>query len=181
MIGVLTALTLTLAAQDPAAPPPAATQEAPTRLEDVTVTGRSLDRLIENFVAEVAEPNRRRGLARWNRSICVGVANLRQETAQYIVDRVSTVAEDVGLTPGGPGCAPNLLVVATDDGGAAARSLVAERRQAFRMGGSGMDRGMSALRDFQETERPIRWSRSRPGGNRSARVLRPSCRMTSSR
>lgn len=157
MIGVLTALTLTLAAQDPATQPSAAAQEAPTRLEDITVTGRSLDRLIENFVAEVAEPNRRRGLARWNRSICVGVANLRQETAQYIVDRVSTVAEDVGLRPGGPGCAPNLLVVATDDGGAAARSLVAESRRAFRMGGAGMDRGGSAFRDFQETDRPIRW------------------------
>lgn len=157
MIGVLTALTLTLAAQAPANQPSAAAQEAPTRLEDVTVTGRRLEDLIETFVAEVAEPNRRRGLARWNRSICVGVANLRQETAQYIVDRVSTVAEDVGLRPGGPGCAPNLLVVATDDGGAAARALVAGSRRAFRMGGAGMDRGGSAFRDFQETDRPIRW------------------------
>jgi len=158
MIGVLTALTLTLAAQDPATPPSAPpAQDAPTRLEDVTVTGRSLDQLIENFVTEVAEPNRRRGLARWDGSICVGVANLRQETAQYIVDRVSTVAEDVGVSAGGPGCAPNLLVVATDDGEAAARSLVAESRRAFRMGGAGMDRGGSALRDFQDTDRPIRW------------------------
>ncbi len=157
MIGVLTALTLTLAVQDPAHQPPGPVQEAPTRLEDVTVTGRSLDRLIENFVAEVAEPNRRRGLARWDGSLCVGVANLRQETAQYIVDRVSTVAEDVGLRAGGPGCAPNLLVVATDDGGAAARSLVSESRRAFRMGGAGMDRGGSAFRDFQEADRPIRW------------------------
>lgn len=158
MIGMLAAMVLATATQDPTAPQAdASPQAAPTRLEDVTVTGRSLDRMIGDFVAEVAEPNRGRGLARWDRSICVGVANLRTETAQYIVDRVSTVAEDIGLRAGAPGCAANLLVVATADGEAAARALVSEGRRAFRMGGAGMDRGMAALTDFQETDRPVRW------------------------
>jgi hypothetical protein len=157
MIGVMAAIALTAATQVPPGQAAAAPQTAPTQLEEVTVTGRSLDRLIGDFVSEVAEPNRGRGLARWDRSLCVGVANLRAETAQYIVDRVSTVAEDIGLRAGAPGCTPNLLVVATDDGAAAARGLVAESRQAFRMGGAGMDRGMAALTDFQETDRPVRW------------------------
>ena len=148
MAGML--LTAPGPAQDPAP------QEA-VSLEDVTVTGRPLDRLIRDFVSEVAEPNRHRGLARWNDRICVGVANLRQETAQYLADRISTVAEDVGLTPGAPGCAPNVLVVATDDAGALARSLVGHRSRAFRMGGAGMDRGSAALRDFVGTDRPVRW------------------------
>jgi len=143
-------LTAPAPAQDPA-------PQEPVALEDVVVTGRSLDRLIRDFVSEVAEPNRRRGLARWEDRICVGVANLRQETAQYLADRISTVAEDVGLTPGAPGCTPNVLVVATDDGNALARSLVDSRRRAFRMGGSGMDRGGDALEDFVETDRPVRW------------------------
>lgn len=157
MIGIMAAIALTAATQVPPGQPAAAPQAAPTQLEEVTVTGRSLDRLIGDFVAEVAEPNRGRGLARWDRSICVGVANLRAETAQYVVDRVSTVAEDIGLRAGAPGCTANLLVVATDDGEAAARSLVSEGRRAFRMGGAGMDRGMAALTDFQETDRPVRW------------------------
>jgi hypothetical protein len=126
-------------------------------LEDVVVTGRSLDTTIRNFVGEVAEPNRGRGLARWDGEICVGVSNLQAETAQYLADRVSTVAGDLGLQPGAPGCAPNILVIATDDAESIARTLVRERRRAFRMGGAGMDRGGSALEDFVETDRPVRW------------------------
>lgn len=146
---------LLIAGQTPS-PAPAADQEA-VRLEDVEVTGRSLDSLIRNFVNEVAAPNRNRGIARWDSRICVGVANLRGEPAQYIVDRVSTVAEDVGLSVGAPGCKPNLLIVATADGAGLARELVQDRQRAFRMGGSGMDRGGAALRDFQEADRPVRW------------------------
>src|SRR5690606_27582460 len=77
--------------------------------------------------------------------------------AQYVVDRISTVAEDLGLEPGAPGCSPNILIVATDDGSALARTLVEDRRRAFRMGGAGMDRGGTALEDFVQTERPVRW------------------------
>lgn len=129
----------------------------PVSLEDITVTGRPLDQIISDFVSDVAEPNRGRGLARWEDGVCVGVAHLRPATAQYLVDRISTVAEDLGLRPGAPGCAPNILVVATDDGAALARSLVERRRRAFRMGGAGMDRGGNALQDFVETDRPVRW------------------------
>lgn len=149
-------------AQDPPAPQssppqPTVSTEAPVQLEDVVVTGASLDGLIRSFVDEVAAPNRRRGLARWEDRICIGVANLRTEPAQYIVDRVSTVAEDVGLTPGEPGCAPTVMIVASDDPAALARELVRERRRAFRMGGSGMDRGGVALRAFVSSEAPVRW------------------------
>jgi len=134
-----------------------AESEQAVRLEDVEVTGRRLDSLIQSFVNEVAAPISGRGIARWDRTICVGVANLRGDAAQYIVDRVSTVAEDVGLTPGQPGCRPNLLVVATDDGNALAAHMAENNKRALRMGGSGMDQGGAALRRFQETDRPVRW------------------------
>lgn len=134
-----------------------AESEQAVRLEDVEVTGRRLDSLIQSFVNEVAAPNAGRGIARWDRTLCVGVANLRGDVAHYIVDRVSTVAEDVGLTPGEPGCKPNLLIVATDDGDALATHMVENNKRALRMGGSGMDQGGAALRRFQETDRPVRW------------------------
>lgn len=143
--------------QDPAA------QEAPlapgvaVELEDVVVTGWPLDTMIRNFVTEVAEPNRRRGLARWDDAICVGVSNLQPDAAQYLADRISTVADDLGLRPGAPGCTPNIVVIVTDDAEALARTLVSDRRRAFRMGGAGMDRGGDALEDFVETDRPVRW------------------------
>lgn len=140
-------------------PPQEAPQEptGPVALEDITVTGRTLDRMIQDFVGEVAEPNPRRGLARWNREVCVGVANMKGEAAQYLADRVSTVAEDLGLNPGAPGCSATLLIVATDDGSLLANDMVERRRRAFRMGGSGMDRGGTALQDFIDTPRPVRW------------------------
>lgn len=141
---------LTAVRQDPPARPA-------VQLEDVVVTGRPLDRMIRDFVGEVAEPNRNRGLARWDGSVCVGVANLKQETAQYISDRISTIASDLGLDPGLPGCTPTILVVATDDANVLARTMVGERPRAFRMGGPGMDRGGVALRDFVGTDRPVRW------------------------
>lgn len=160
MIGILAAAALMVSVQTSAEQQAttAAPQDVPsTQLEDVTVTGRTLDQLIGKFVDEVAEPNRGRGLARWMGGVCVGAANLRPEAAQYIVDRVSTVAEDVGLHTGGPGCSPNLLIVATSDSEILARGMLAARPTAFRMGGGGMDRGGAALRDFQNTSRPIRW------------------------
>lgn len=137
--------------QDPTATRPS------VELEDVEVTGRTLETMIRDFVVEVAEPNRDRALARWNGRVCIGVANLTGETARFIADRVSTVAEDIGLDVGPPGCTPNILVVATDDANALAQTLVRERRRAFRMGGPGMDRGGAALRDFTGTDRPVRW------------------------
>jgi hypothetical protein len=154
---LLAALAIAVAPQEQtAAVTPDQTSDA-VRLEDVEVTGRRLDSLIRSFVDEVAAPNPNRGIARWDTRLCVGVANLRGEAAQYLVDRVSTVAEDIGLTPGAPGCKPNLMIIATEDGGALAAELVRQHKGALRMGGSGMDQGGAALRRFQETDRPVRW------------------------
>lgn len=143
--------------QDPVAQEAPASPDVAVELEDVVVTGRSLDTMIRNFVGEVAEPNRGRGLARWDGPVCVGVSNLQADATQYLADRISTVADDFGLEPGSPGCTPNIVVIATEDAEALARTLVSERRRAFRMGGSGMDRGGDALEDFVETDRPVRW------------------------
>jgi hypothetical protein len=164
---VALALAVLLASAPTPDPQPAAMQDPPAQsapadpgpvdLGEVEVTGRPLDSVIRSFVDEVAAPNRRRGIARWDDRICVGVANLRAEPAQYIVDRVSTVAEDLGVMPGEPGCKPNVIIIASDDPDGLARQLTEERRRAFRMGGSGMDRGGAALEDFVVSEAPVRW------------------------
>ncbi|MGZ9113520.1 MAG: hypothetical protein ACXW3K_02765 [Brevundimonas sp.] len=130
---------------------------APVALEDVVVEGRRLDDLTREFVSEVALPARGRGLARWRDGVCVGVANLETERAQYIVDRVSTVAEDLGLKRGSPGCDPRIIITATTNANSFTRAFVANRPQLFRVGGAGMDRGLSALRRFESTDRPVRW------------------------
>lgn len=133
--------------------------DIPTRLEDIEVTGRSLESLVRDFVDDVAAPVRRRNLARWNAPICVGMssAHLGAETAQYIVDRVSTVAEDIGLRTGAPGCTPNVIVAASSDPNQTAASMIQRSRSTFRPGGSGIERGGAALRLFRDSDRPVRW------------------------
>ncbi len=155
----LAALLAVAPMQDPQAAPPQSppVDETPVDLGDVTITGRSLDSLIRNFVNEVAAPNRHRGIARWDDRICIGVANLRAEPAQYIIDRVSTVAEDVGIVPGEPGCTANVVIIASDDPDGMAAALVDQRRRALLMGGSGMDQGRDALGRFVTSDAPVRW------------------------
>ncbi|QTC92489.1 hypothetical protein [Brevundimonas goettingensis] len=142
-------------------PPPvqvtAVDQDQPTDLGDITVEGRRLRDMTEDFVREVGQPARGRGLARWKDGICVGVANLQPEAAQYIVDRVSTVAEDLGLKAGAPGCHPSVLIVATADGNAFAEEFVAMRPRLFAIGSAGTDLGYTALNRFKTAERPVRW------------------------
>lgn len=140
-----------------AAPSPLPQEEGAVRLEDVEVTGRRLDSVIRDFINEVAAPNYNRGLARWSDSVCVGAAYLSNDAAQYLVDRVSAVADDLKLKIGAPGCTPNILIVATDDANRLAQDMVDRSPRSFRAGGSGMDRGGAELRRFVQSDRPVRW------------------------
>lgn len=126
-------------------------------LDDIVVVGRQLDVYVREFVNEVAAPARQRGLARWRDNLCVGVVNLNPATGQIIADRVSEVALDVGLTPGMPGCSPNIVVIAAADGRSVAEDLVRTQTQAFRLGTTKTDMGSAALHAFQTEERPVRW------------------------
>lgn len=130
---------------------------APVDLDEIVVEGRSLETTTQTFVREVGAPARTRGLARWRGGLCAGVANLQSEAAQYIVDRVSDVARDVGLSAGAPGCTPNVLVIATQNAKAFTPMFVASRPRLFVVGGSGMDRGRSQLASFETSDQPVRW------------------------
>ncbi len=136
---------------------PEADAQATTELEYVVVQGRRIDERVRGFIDEVAAAPAGRGPARWRDNICVGVANLKREAAQYLADRVSEVAIDIGLEPGEPGCQPNILIIGTDDGAGMARGLVSARRNVFWPGGSGMSRSRAALEAFQANDHPIRW------------------------
>ena len=130
---------------------------APVDLEDIVVEGSRLEDTTERFVREVGAPSRRRGLARWRDGICAGVANLQNDAAQFIVDRVSDTARDLDLKVGAPGCEPSVLIIATTDAKAFTPQFVASRPRLFRVGGAGMDRGGAALTAFENSDQPVRW------------------------
>lgn len=150
LLGLLAALQTAPAAA-------AAPRQDETRVGDIVVNGRPLDDLVGDFVDEISQPARRRGLARWQGNICVGVVNLPAAHAQALIDRVSDVAAEVGLQPGSPGCRPGIVILATDDGSALATAMVRRRNSGFDMGSLQTDAGTRALRDFQTSDRAVRW------------------------
>ncbi|HEX6996246.1 MAG TPA: hypothetical protein VF339_19105 [Gammaproteobacteria bacterium] len=154
-------------AQEPSAESDApAGAQAPQAVEEVIVRGRRLDEIefdlqayVLEFLDVVTAPARSRGYARWDRRVCIGVHNLENTAAQYIADRVSSLALDVGLEPGEPGCRPDVNIIFAVDAREMASRLVESQPEAFRPAGghAGMDLGLAALDDFVQSERAVRW------------------------
>lgn len=133
-------------------------EEDPVRVEDVVVSSRRLQDEAEAFVAELAAPPPKRGLARWRGAICIGVANLSQSVARPLIDHIATVASGYDVRIREPGCQPNVIIVFTDDAPGLARGLVEHDADAFRVRWtSQLDRGQKALDAFQNGDWPVRW------------------------
>lgn len=159
-LSAVLAVTVALAAgaasaQEP--PPQAAGSQPAAQLEDVVLEGRALEAMVRSFVNEVSQPANNRGLARWNRPICVGAVNLRNDVGQYVVDRISDLARELEVEAGEPGCRPNILVVAADDGAALASAIVEDRPRNFDLRHNGTDAGTRAFRNFRTGDQPVRW------------------------
>ena len=154
-------------AQEPAAAAPVASEtDAPPVVDEVIVRGRRLDDVeddlrlqIRNFIGEVVATPPGRGFARWHRRVCIGVHNLDNERAQYIVDRISRLALEVGLEPGEPGCQPEVNILFSTNAREMAANMVESQPRVFmRVGGhAGMDLGRVALEEFVESEKAVRW------------------------
>lgn len=149
---LLAAIATTLAAL-----PAAAQQTSQTADDQVVIQGRAAEDAVRDFVAQVGAPPQGANLARWDRKICVGVANMTPAYAQKLIDRVSTVALGVGLEAGEPGCRPNVLILADTDGDALAKRLVADSPNGFRPDKGSSNRGSAALQRFQTSNAPVRW------------------------
>ena len=125
-----------------------------TRVDDIIVDGRPLEVIAEEFVTTISAPPRRRGLARWSDTVCIGVVNFRNDIAHLIIDRISEVAESLDIRLGEPGCEPNLVIAGTDDASALAEEMVRRyRRPFFRYGYTRSNRGLSLIH-ISEPTRP---------------------------
>ncbi|HRO03487.1 MAG TPA: hypothetical protein PLS69_07790, partial [Terricaulis sp.] len=92
---------------------------------------------------------------RWRRGVCVGATGLGVEQAQFLVDRVSQRAREVGLTPGSPGCDANVVVVFTADPNGVATAIT--RSRDFGVGGRARTNSREALAGFTRSSAPVRW------------------------
>ncbi len=148
------ALALLLAA---AAAFPAAAQPADSAGR-VVIEGKRIEDAVRDFVAEVGGAPTGKNLARWNGVVCAGAVNIAPHYAQRLIDQVSAVALAIGLEIGEPGCKPNVLILASQDGDALARQLVRDHFQAFQPpDADGNDPGRKALHAFETSGAPVRW------------------------
>lgn len=131
--------------------------DEPTTIDDVVVTGDSVEEQAQRFVEEVAQPVRRRGLARWARPACFGVVNFGGVSARYIADRLVTRADELGLPVGEQDCNPNVFVIGTVDAPGVARAWVDRSPDVFRPRFSGSSGRRSDLNKFIGTDAAVRW------------------------
>ena len=142
------------------APPPPPPPPQPTTVEGLVVTARPAAPPVDTvsaFVAEVSAPTANGRLARWDRKICPGVIGLKPPYGQVLIDRIAAVSAVVGLETGAPGCKANMVIIATDDSQALAKSIVDRNPSVFARWERGMSRGEKALGEFVETPTPVRW------------------------
>jgi hypothetical protein len=129
-----------------------------TVVQTVTVTGATPQRA-RDFAKAVA-PNQRSLdlLARWDDKICVSVAGPPIHQSQFIADRISQRAYDVGLRPGGPGCKTNLLIVVTGEPDKVIARLLKDEPDVFGFNETSAveTAGLAAFKAFQTNRRPVR-------------------------
>jgi hypothetical protein len=163
MIAALAVSALLLTASSAAGGPEAASGPVPPQDPDVTEVDEVVIAALPNgaaslaYVRTVAAPGPGREMALWRQPVCVGVGGLQPEPARMLADHISGWAARLELRVGEPGCRPNILIVASDDGDATARDLVRRRPRDFRIGVRGANAGAAALRAFQSSGAPVRW------------------------
>ena len=115
---------------------------------------------MQEFIGEVVAKPPGRGFARWGGRVCIGVHNLRSDAAHYVIDRISSLALEVGLKVGEPGCGPDVIVVFATDANFVATYMVENEPLMFRPAGLGngdMSLSRAQLDQFVASERAVRW------------------------
>lgn len=138
----------------------AARAQAGSDSEEIVVTGQRLEEVVRSFVEEVTAPEMAEDqLARWNSRYCPMVTGIRARQAQYLIDRMSERALEMGLRPGEPNCRANVLILFTQDADGVAQSLAEERAfmAFYNNSENGNSLGRAALREFAASDAPVRW------------------------
>lgn len=128
--------------------------------DEIVVTGERLREMVRAFVDEVAPPELAEDqLARWNSRYCPLLAGLPVRQAQYLVDRMSQRAFELGLRPGEEGCRANVLVFVTPDADVLAQALAGDHDLVayYNNAEYGNSLGRDALAEFAVSDAPVRW------------------------
>lgn len=127
--------------------------------EKVVVTARKPAET-RHYVEQITQtPFGAEQLARWDDRICVGVSGVKEEHAQFLADRVSQRAVEVGLRTGKPGCKPDISILVTAEPATLVDALEEQYKPLFAVNNELRtgSLGKAAFEQFKTEERPVRW------------------------
>ena len=153
---LFSALALSVAPQSAPAAQGMAEQDA-GRLADIIVDGRRMEDAARSFIEEIGAPPRGTRPGRWHSGMCISVTGMQERYARYLIDRVAIAALDAGAEVLGPGCKPNVIILATNDAPGLASHLVEEVGLGFRPTDTSTNLGRRELGHFQTSDAPVRW------------------------
>jgi hypothetical protein len=122
--------------------------------QEVIITGRAeLEAKISSFVDlvtdfDLGDPSR--GLARWQVPVCPLVSGLPRSQGEYILGRVSDIAQAAGAPLAGERCRPNLFILVSTHSQTLLQDL--QKRRLFVFGGATPD----LVDEFIASPRPVR-------------------------
>ncbi|WP_409898333.1 hypothetical protein [Hyphomonas sp.] len=136
--------------------------DQPELRNPTVVVTRTRDEQVRDYMADIMPRGtgiRSKGLPRWNSELCVSVIGPPVEQGQFIADRITQRAQQVGLEAGGPDCDTNLLIMVTDAPEVLLPEVVKQHRKMFGdPSDPGIDvSGTSAIKDLGDDQRPVRW------------------------
>jgi hypothetical protein len=130
-------------AQQPSPPP----SVSPLTVEPPKTVRRRVDAYVTGITRQSENED---GVPRWDSPICPAVAGFAGRQGEYLFNRLSEVATAAGAKMAPAGCAPNLLIVATDD---VDQLLVGLRKSAPDVFG---DAHPTTIGKFADTPRAVR-------------------------
>jgi len=113
------ALLMVLATAAVGAPPVPNADQAQTKLETITIEAQreraALERRVRKFVSGITKVLFQDSLAQWQTEIpiCFAIAGMTRDYGEFVLDRLSKIAESAGAPLARGSCKPNFYVIAT--------------------------------------------------------------------
>jgi hypothetical protein len=125
----LLALALFLAPAAAAQPQGGASQ--PAQEEEIVVTGEALEEQVQSFVRALTPAPVGGQLGRFERSVCPVAFGMTPTARATIAARIRRIADASGIAVGADDCAPNIVVIVTEDKRAFLQALRRQRPSFF--------------------------------------------------
>ncbi|USI74744.1 hypothetical protein [Sphingomonas morindae] len=115
LVALASALALAPARAAPPSPPPPKQEPAEIIVQAHRLTAGEIDHAVRALSRPTETGGFESQYARWAGDICVLVAGLPKDAAQFVADRIGVIARGLALRVGGPGCAPSIFILASND------------------------------------------------------------------